>query len=583
MKEELQGLMWRVAGIIAIAAAVVSFPLAAHVGEFLTPTNTAQSWNPLTLATGLLNATSQWPSSSTAVLVVCLVLVAGLYFGAIFGTGGNSGHGELAKRLATGSQLAPLKARKRGKEAAQLHPNAVDLVPGQRVGTTAAGRNSVLYQGWRDLGACCMGPGSGKTSCFVIPRMAAAPGPALMTSNKVDGVAEVIAARYPLGTIWLFDPNKIYRQSDRPDFTFNPLSEIHGTEDAVRLASWIITASSKNNSTTGEQAKEDAQFGPSGESCVAWALLAASLTGKTLADVHGWIAKGAYEAIKNILSDHGYERPAVEMGGFDKWPDRTRGSLVATTQRMCRDLVHEAILAWTTPTAGIRHFDPAAFIEGRQTMILLSERGPGGAGAVITAMIKAICNAAIKKTPGQARLTVPLVGELDEVANIVPWPTLPQDFSHFGSRGLCFTVYLQGWSQGCGEWGVKGMETLWQMAGIRVIGSNDEPAWLEGISKLIGTYQRPVPGSDIKERLPKASVEDLGNLPKFTAVLTTSVTPAALITLTPWHKIRELKKRINNGMDAADKLAQGVELKPTSLPVQPAVIVAEPIKDSEAA
>ena len=582
MKEELQGLLWKVLGIVAASAIVVSFPLAAHLGEFFTPTHTAPSWNPLALANGLLNTTTQWPSSATAILIMCLVLIGGAYFGAIFSTGGTSGHRELGKRLATGGDLAPLRARKRGKEAAQLHPSAVDLMPGQRVGTTATGKNAVLYQGWRDLGVCCMGPGSGKTSCFVIPRMAAAPGPALMTSNKVDGVAEVIAARHTLGAIWLFDPNKIYRQANRPDFIFNPLSEIRGTEDAMRLAAWIITASTKNNPSTPEQSKEDAQFGPSGESCLAWALLASSLTGKTLADVHTWIAQGAYETIHNILADHGYERPATEMSGFDKWPDRTRGSLVATTQRMCRDLVHETILAWTTPTPGIRVFDPASFIQGRQTMILLSERGPGGAGAIITAMIKAICNAAIQKTPGQARLTVPLVGELDEVANIVPWPTLPQDFSHFGSRGLCFTVYLQGWSQGCGEWGVKGMETLWQMTGIRIIGSNDEPTWLEGISKLIGTYQRPVPGSQSKERLPKASVEDLGNLPKFTAVLTTSVTPATLITLTPWYKIRKLKKRIHAGKEAAQTLARGGGLKPMPEQNQP-VLVAEFAQESESA
>lgn len=583
MKEELQGLLWKAVGVLALVAAIYSFPLAAHVGEVFTSTDTAHSWNPLALATALMKGTSVWPGAATAVLLVCLVLIIGTYFGAIFSTGGNSGRRELARRLATGSQLAPIKARKRAKEATQLHPSAVDLPAGQRVGTAAVGRSVVLWQGWRDLGACCMGPGSGKTSCLVIPRMAAAPGPALMTSNKVDGVGEVIAARHELGTIWLFDPNNIYRQADKPDFTFNPLSEIRGTEDAMRLASWIITASLKNNSNSSEQAREDAQFGPSGESCVAWALLAASLTGRTLADVHAWIAQGSYEEIMNILSDHGYERPAAEMKGFDKWPDRTRGSLVATTQRMCRDLVHEAILDWTNPRPGIRTFDPAAFTEGRQTMILLSERGPGGAGAVITAMIKAICNAAIRKTPGQARLTVPLVGELDEVANIVPWPTLPQDFSHFGSRGLCFTVYLQGWSQGCGEWGVKGMETLWQMAGIRVIGSNDEPAWLEGISKLIGTYQRPVHDSKAKERLPKASVEDLGNLPKFTAVLTTSVTPAALVTLTPWHKIRVLKKRINASQWAADTLARGDELKPVYEPICDTPVTIEPLeKDEEA-
>lgn len=578
MKDELIGLLWKVAGVVAIAAALMSIPLAANLGEVFSPTHTVHSWNPLALGTDLMKGTAAWPGAGTPVLVVCLVLIVGAFFGAIFSTGGRGGHRELAARLATRSQLAPLRNNKRAKEAAQLHPHAAGLAPGQQIGSTAAGRRAALYQGWRDLGACLMGPGSGKTSCYVIPRMAAAPGAAIMTSNKVDGVAEVIAARHELGDVWLFDPAKIYRQADRPDFTFNPLSEIHGTEDAMRLASWIITASAKNNSRSGEEAREDAQFGPSGESCLAWSLLAAALSGKTLADVHAWISQGAYEAIKKILAAKGQERPAAEMNGFDKWPDRTRGSLVATTQRMCRDLVHESILTWTTPTAGVRAFEPAAFMEGRQTMILLSERGPGGAGAVITAMIKAICNAAIRQTPGKARLTVPLVGELDEVANIVPWPTLPQDFSHFGSRGLCFTVYLQGWSQGCGEWGVKGMETLWQTAGIRVIGSNDEPAWLEGISKLIGTYQRDVPGSPVKERLPKASVEDLANLPKFTAVLTTSVTPAAMITLTPWYKNRELKKLITAGTGAAEQVARGETLLPG-----PVDTTAEHVEESAAA
>jgi hypothetical protein len=541
---------------IAVGLLAITW-VSAFLGELLTPTGMPWTNFPQ-LISRFKEGSFQWPAAATWILIVLAVIG---FLGAAFLAAGRGGRGsasqrELASRLATGSKLAPLAERERKKDAKQLHPNAVGLPPGQILGETAAGKPTVLYQGWRDLGTCIMGPGSGKTSSLVVPRLAAAPGAALMTSNKVDGVAQVIAARDQLGTVWFFDPAKIYRQSDQPDFIFNPLQEIQGTEDAMRLAAWIITASLKNNPRTENEASEDAQFGPSGESCLAWTLLAASLTGKTLADVHEWISKGAFEKVSNILADD-YPRPSAEMKGFDKWPDRTRGSLVATTQRMCRDLVHDAILAWTTPTLGIRNFDAAKFMEGRQTMILLSERGPGGAGAVLTAMIKAICNAAVRQTPGEARLTVPLVGELDEVANIVPWPTLPQDFSHYGSRGLCFTIYLQGWSQGCGEWGTKGMQTLWQMSGTRFVGSNEEVDWTEGLSKAIGNYQRTVEGSDVKERLPKVSVQDFADLPKFSGILSSSVAPATLLRLTPWHKNKELSKTIEAGMPAAAAMAKG--------------------------
>ncbi|MBP2269263.1 type IV secretory pathway TraG/TraD family ATPase VirD4 [Pseudarthrobacter sp. PvP004] len=554
------GLAGLIVGLVAIAW------VAATLGEFLTPTG--MPWTNFTeLVARFKEGTFLWPGAATW---IAIVLAVGLMFGAALLAAGRGGAGsaaqrELGSRLATGAKLAPLMEKERKKDAAQLHPKAVGLPPGQVLGQTAAGKPAVLYQGWRDLGVCIMGPGSGKTSCFVVPRLAAAPGAALMTSNKVDGVAQVIAARHHLGTVWLWDTGKIYRQSDRPDFIFSPLWEVKGTEDAMRLASWIITASMKNNPRTDSEAAEDAQFGPAGESCLAWTLLAAALIGKALGDVHEWISKGSFEKVSNILADQ-YPRPAAEMRGFDKWPDRTRGSLVATTQRMCRDLVHDAILAWTTPTPGIRNFDPAKFMEGRQTMILLSERGPGGAGAVLTAMIKAICNAAVRKTPGEARLAVPLVGELDEVANIVPWPTLPQDFSHYGSRGLCFTLYLQGWSQGCGEWGTKGMQTLWQMSGTRFVGSNEETDWTEGLSKAIGTYQRKEQGSDRKERLPKVSVQDFADLPKFSGILSSSAAPATLLRLTPWHKNKELSKTIEAGMEAATAMATG-EPQPTANPV----------------
>ncbi|WP_423185039.1 type IV secretory system conjugative DNA transfer family protein [Arthrobacter sp. NyZ413] len=558
---------------VFVVAAVALFPVAVNAGEALTPTSAGvyqPGWNPLELGIRLAKGTVVWPDAATWLGTVFLLALVGGLVALSFATPGGSaasavsGNG-VAGRLATGQQLAPLMGKAMRKDATNLHPHAQGIAPGQVLGVPAAGRAAVLYQGWRDLGVCIMGPGTGKTSCCVVPRILNAPGSALMTGNKVDGVAQVIAGRHHLGPVWVWDLGKIFRQPDTPDFIFNPLAQVRGTEDAMRLASWLITASAKNNPRTETEAKDDAHFGPAGESCLAWMLLAAAKTGKTLAHVHDWASKGALLLVSNLLDDLGYTRPAAEVAGYDKWPDKTRGSLVATVQRMCRDLVHEAILPWTTPTPGIREFDPAGFLQGRQTLIMLSERGPGSAGAIITALVNAITRTAIRETPGEARLKVPLVGELDEIANIAAWPSLPKDFSYFGSRGLCFTVYLQAYSQGVSEWGENGMKTLWQTAGIRLLGASEEDTFTQGISQRLGTWEKPTGEGKPAKTMPKASVEDLSNIPKFTALLSTSITPAAIIKLRRWDNTPAMKRTVEHGLPAARAIINGTN--PTAIPI----------------
>ena len=65
---------------------------------------------------------------------------------------------------------------------------------------------------------------------------------------------------------------------------------------------------------------------------------------------------------------------------------------------------------------------------------------------------------------------VPLVGVLDEAANMCRWRQLPDLYSHYGSRWICLMTMLQSWSQGVEVWGREGMRKLWSAANIRVYG-----------------------------------------------------------------------------------------------------------------
>lgn len=86
---------------------------------------------------------------------------------------------------------------------------------------------------------------------------------------------------------------------------------------------------------------------------------------------------------------------------------------------------------------------------------------------------------------------MPLVGVLDEAANVCRWRELPNLYSHFGSRGIILMTILQSWSQGVDVWGESGVRELWSASNVKVYGGGvSEDGFLDSLSKLIGDYDR---------------------------------------------------------------------------------------------
>ena len=95
--------------------------------------------------------------------------------------------------------------------------------------------------------------------------------------------------------------------------------------------------------------------------------------------------------------------------------------------------------------------------------------------------------------PPAAGSRCPLVGVLDEAANICRWRQLPDLYSHYGSRGIPLLTLLQSWSQGAQVWGQTGMRKLWGACNVRVYGGGAaEEEFLSDLEKLIGDYNRLV-------------------------------------------------------------------------------------------
>lgn len=388
------------------------------------------------------------------------------------------------RHLAKAPERARLGHRARNAETARLAPALTDS-PGLLIGRTVNGRQRV-YQGWEDVALDIWGPRRGKTTARAVPALLASPGAAVATSNKRDLLDTTAGMRARTGTVWVFDPQGVASDAT-PTFVYNPLSRVRSAVEAQRLAALFVA------DTREPGARTDPQWDTAGADLLAWLMLAAAVDGRSLVDVWIWVSDTSDDTAVRLLRLHGHEGPAASVDGIAHQPDKMRGSVYGTAQRMARPLINPQLLAWVTPTPGVPVFDPAAFVASTDTLYALSREGAGSSGAIVTALTSAVCEdaerAAMANPDRSGRLPTPLVVILDEAANVCRWPELPALYSHYGSRGIALLTFLQSYSQGVAVWGEEGMRTLWSAATIRLYGGGvADQRWLSELSDLIGDH-----------------------------------------------------------------------------------------------
>jgi len=494
----------------------------------------------------------QWPWWGTPLIVVVVVLaIAGGVLFLVRSAGGNEVD-KMQRYLRKGNRLTPVLYPARLKATrTKLHPQVRDLPVGQKTGTLVGARSTWVWQGWRDVATYIFGTGRGKTSALVVRHMLEAPGAAVMTTNKVDGVSEVLAGRQHAGKQWLYDPTQVYRHNKHPDFVYNPLDDVQSLTDAQELAA-IFEASTKD-----ADSKKDAQFDSQGLDLFAYALLGARLEGKSLRQVFEWIVNHQHQQIAEVMAKHGQIGPKLALEGMKNQPDKTRGSVYATAQRMASAIANDDLLAWAM-TPGVRKFDPEAFVLSNDTAVLISRNGPGSGGAFVASLVRSIGKAGERAASANGgRVRVPVVFELDEAANVVRWPELPDLVSFYGSLGLVLGVYFQGWSQMVRVFGQSGAEQLWTTSPIRVYGGGEDPLspFLERFSKGIGTYDEYTtnrshgPNGSTSSRTPRTKpilpVDVLAHLPEWRAVLSSTSVKPVLVQMRPWFEDKVLTAMVN--------------------------------------
>ncbi|MFE3322836.1 type IV secretory system conjugative DNA transfer family protein [Nocardia sp. NPDC059195] len=479
-----------------------------------------------------------------------------------------------ARYMARGKELLPLSRKAMATMAATL---GVVLASGDAPGVLigrAVIDDTELYGSYEDLHLDIWGPRQGKSTSRVIPAILEAIGPVVATSNKRDVVDATRALREQRtgGRSWVFDPQNI--AGEESSWYWDPTEWIWGTEDGegaeVRAAelAGIFAA-------TGEFGSGDPFFEPEGKDLLAGLFLAAAVDQRPITDAYRWVttpndetplrildaASGRFESFFTGLSAH-----------YSTAGDEQRAGVFGTAKKMAQALKFSHVRRWVTPPgpndAPRTAFYADEFVTSKDTLFLLSGESEGNAGPLVTALAAAVADAGAVEGNRHAggRLPVPMLLVLDEAANIVKWPSLPKQYSHFGSRGMVVMTILQSWAQGVRCWGEEGMKALWSAANIKVLGSGlDDASFLRDRSELIGDHyeqvsstsksqggHKSVSTSRITERTMTGS--DLTSLPRGRAVVFTSGRAAVLIKTVPWTE-RDYAPEVRDAIKAAEKAA----------------------------
>lgn len=476
-----------------IAAAVLGVWACVTLGEKITASGQDVPGNPVVAVIDLAQGQIEWTTGAT-IVAVALVLIAGALLGGVAGALGRrqarkTRVDDVSQHLAGRADVKSLSAK--SVTRANRSRGEATSVPGVYIGKEVS-TGQDLWGGWEDLHLDLWGPRQGKTTSRIIPMIRRAPGICISTSCKRDVIEATMPFRQQVGRVWVLDPQDKAVGLDTSSWYFDPLDFVRRDQwwdgNAEELAEIFNAATAR-----GEAGSDpNAYFYSQAVDLLASLFLAAAMEGRPITDVYGWVSNLEDSTPVEILSGSQWGPQAADLASKYRAEPRTRSNVFSAAKNMISCLGRRQIVRWLTPQAGAERFDPVAFASSTaDTLYLVSdEENPIGrpvTSILTVAVFKALVDRA-DTCPG-SRLPVPVTAALDEIANIVRWPRLPDYYSTFGSRGIICDTVLQSYAQGVEVWGEQGMKKLWSAASIVVIGpGHKDYRFLDELAHLIGTH-----------------------------------------------------------------------------------------------
>ncbi|NKS61617.1 TraM recognition domain-containing protein [Rhodococcus hoagii] len=518
---------------VVLAVAVIGYG-SWWIGATLASLDT--SGDPVTVVGELVKGERPWPVHATVIAVVVFLIVF------VLGTtiAARRAKGRTSVDSAAKTMVAPRKLQGVSRrESHRLVPQFDKKDPrswGICLGRTVLD-DMPVYLSWENVFLAVAGTRMGKTAAIAVPAIVSSPGPVVVTTNKPDLYPLTRGPREERGVTWLFDLQAVTGHAQL-DFWWNPLKHIHRKAQSDTTASYFVSAA------TADSARTDAYFDPEAQDTLSMYFLAAALAGGDLLHVKAWLDSDQDPTPVQVLEAFGKDGPASTVRSRQNLTGKQRDGIFGMARKYLNVLNDDKYADLVTPPAraiievdatdkrpGSRpvvnarydvtthnrtEFDPREFVASTDTLYALSMEGPGSAAALMTALIGQVfgeATALASKTPERTypkwknpptwwptslvptmksthgRLAVPLVAVLDEATNTVLLKDLPQQYSHFGGRGIIPISILQNPEQGTEMWGpgkFKGM----QAGAVHYYGGNvSTDDYLQSLSNRVGNHE----------------------------------------------------------------------------------------------
>jgi len=316
----------------------------------------------------------------------------------------------------------------------------------QRGGGIYLGRvdNTWTYTG-QGRSALVLGPTrSGKTTSLIIPNLLGHPGPVVSTSTKTELVEVTSQSRAELGDVQVFDPTGM---ADLPRnvqrIGWNP---VVGCEDWDRA---MLTSAAMVEAMT--HGRELDHWTERSGALLATLLHAAGLDEVPLRRVVDWIdRRDPREAIDTLeTTSAASERAAALLEGICMTEEREQSSIWSSTSGALRAYRSDAALA---SAEGIQ-LDTETFLSETNTLYLCGASRQQSLLAPLFVGVLTQLRDCAYDNHALGRETPTALFALDEVANIAPFPDLPNLISEGGGQGVVTLACLQDLSQARRRWG----------------------------------------------------------------------------------------------------------------------------------
>jgi len=333
-------------------------------------------------------------------------------------------------------------------------------------------------------------PRQGKSSQVVIPWVHRWPGSALVTSMRMDVLLATAALRGKQGPVAVMAPTGMTSWSSM--VRWSPTSGCKNLDKARERAEVMVTV--------GRSEKQDSSnagyFGANATNLLTLWLHAAALASRSMLDVLAWSLNDRDDTAVKLLRDHPAAAPgsAQLLDGLYRTPPETKSGLWTTVQTALAPLLSPTAQSTFCPDAEADGFDLESFLRSKGTVYLLVEKKQASALApLIAVFVDELIETAkrIADTMPSGRLDPPLGLFLDEIANVVPLPSLPDLMSFAGGSGIFIAAILQSRAQAEARWGAEQAAMLWGAATVKLILGGLSGNELRDLSEnLVGEYDR---------------------------------------------------------------------------------------------